>query len=538
MTTLREPIEARRKNTVPTTLLVAFLVSGALVIFGCVLTPYFTARPGHDQSSYLFEAQRVLSGIEPYGPHLTEVSPPLIIWFSTLPVLLARLTHGTPVFFLRLLMALMIVGSVAWCLRILRRGTLTNRFSIGLLISAIVAIEFCIGPYNFGQREHILLVLLLPYILAVATGAVYRLSIIERGALGAAAGVAIWLKPQYTLVLVGLEVFIALRTRGVRRLLAPEFLALVLTSSLLLIVVLLAAPLYVKVTLPLLVDTYWALGTMDTLPLTLHHSGYLLLVVAMLIGCFVFRRSLRDWTTPANLLVCSVALFGAFAIQHNDWWYHAYPCIALLLLAVAYLLTDLLYPAIIRVSSDRGLLRRALIAASAVMVVLLCTVAANLHVVLTKGTHSESDPLDQFLAQYEAPTTVYVFSSSESALSFSYNHGLNWGSRFAHLWMLPGIIQNELGPTGPPAPFKRLSAERTTSLANLLRSESAEDLRYWRPSVVIVERCSLNHFCQGMTGKDFNMLGWFLQSPEFAAAWSHYRKQTAFDNYDVYRLVP
>ena len=79
--------------------------------------------------------------------------------------------------------------------------------------------------------------------------------------------------------------------------------------------------------------------------------------------------------------------------------------------------------------------------------------------------------------------------------------------------MLPGIIQNELGPTGPPAPFKQLSAERTTSLADLLRSESAEDLRYWRPSVVIVERCSLNHFCLGMAGKDFNMLAWFLQSP-------------------------
>jgi hypothetical protein len=533
-------MEAGSKTTVPTALLIAFLVCGGLLIFGCVLTPYFTARPGPDQSSYLFEAGRVLSGIEPYGPHLTEVSPPLIIWFSMLPVLLAQLSHGTPILFLRLLMTLMIVGSVAWCLRILLRGTLINRFSIGLLISAIVAIEFCIGPHNFGQREHILLVLLLPYILAVGTGAVYRFSVIERGALGAAAGVAIWLKPQYTLALVGLELFIALRTRGVRRLLAPEFLALVLASSLLLIVVLLAAPLYVKVTLPLLVDTYWALGTMDTLPLALHRSGSLLLILAMLIACFVFRRSLRDWATPANLLVCSLALFAAFAIQHNDWWYHAYPYMALLLLAAAYLLTNLLYPAIIKVSSDRGLLRRALVAASAVMVVLLCVVAANLHVVLTAGTHLESDPLDQFLAQYEASTTVYVFSTNEAALSFSYNNGLNWGSRFAHLWMLPGIIQNETGPIGPPAPFKRLSLERVTSLADLLRGESAEDLRYWRPSVVIVEGCHLNHFCQGMGGKDFNMLAWFLQGPEFAAAWSHYQKQTAFDNdnYDVYRLVP
>ncbi len=91
---------------------------------------------------------------------------------------------GLQCFFFDCVMGLIIVGSVAWCLRILRRGTLTNRSSIGLLICAIVAIEFCIGPYNFGQREHILSVLLLPYILAVATGAVYRLSLLN-GALWA-----------------------------------------------------------------------------------------------------------------------------------------------------------------------------------------------------------------------------------------------------------------------------------------------------------------------------------------------------------------
>lgn len=528
-----------KQSTSRVSLLVLLMACGGLALFGCALTPYFTARPGADQSSYLFEAQRLLSGIEPYGPHMTEVSPPLIIWFSALPVLLARSLHGSPVLFLRLLVTAMIFASVAWCVRILRRRVkMANPISIGLLACAILAIEFCIGPYNFGQREHLLLILLLPYILAVATGAVYRLSPAERCGLGVAAGIAIWFKPQYTLVLVGLELFLALRSRSLRRILTPEFLALIVTSSLVLALVRVAAPLYLTVTVPLLVDTYWAFGTMNASALALSHRGYLVLLVAMLSACFVFRKSLRDRATSVALLVCSVALFYAFAIQHNEWWYHAYPYQALFLLAMAYLVTDLLYPLIERLSSDSRFFKRTVFAASAAMAILLCIGGINLRTVLTAGTHWQSDPLDEFLAQYRPSTTVYVFSTSEAALSFSYNQGLNWGGRFAHLWMLPAIIQNELGPVEPPAPFKRLSPDTVANLAALQRKQSAEDLNYWRPAVVLVERCVPNHFCQGLGGKTFDILSWFLQSPEFAAAWSHYQRQPGFDNYEVYKLAP
>ena len=528
--------EIRRKAGVPT-FLKLFFACAALVIFSCILTPYFTARPGHDQSSYLFEATRLLSGIAPYGPHLTEVSPPSIIWFSVLPVLLGRWMHASPMFFLRLIVIALIFGSVAWCVRILRRSAaMNNPYSIGLLACALVGIEFCIGPYNFGQRENLLIILLLPYVLATATGAVYGLSLAERCGLGMAAGIAIWFKPQDTLILVGLELFLAFRSRSLRRTLTPEFLALVLTSSIVLMFVCMTP--YVKVTLPLLFDTYWAFGTMGTPSLVLSHSGYMLQVLVMLLACFVFRRFLRNWATSAALLTCSVAAFYAFAIQHNDWWYHAYPHQALLLLAWAYLLTDFLSSAIDKLLTDSNLRRRTVLAASGAVAVVLCAIVANLHFVVTAGTHSQIDPLDQFLGQYKPSTTVYIFSTREAALSSTYNEGLNWGSRFAHLWMLPAIVQNEQGPEAPPAPFKRLSPETQARLAALLRKQSAEDLNYWRPSVVLVEQCNLVHPCQGIEGKDFDMISWFERSPEFASAWSHYERQTGIDNFAVYKLIP
>jgi hypothetical protein len=99
----------------------------------------------------------------------------------------------------------------------------------------------------------------------------------------------------------------------------------------------------------------------------------------------------------------------------------------------------------------------------------------------------------------------------------------------ATVWMTLAIIQNELGPTGPPFPFERLSPERLIQLANLQRADSVEDLNYWRPSIVLVERGTSQHSCQGIEGKNFDMISWFSQSPAFAAAWSPYRRQPGIE---------
>jgi hypothetical protein len=263
----------------------------------------------------------------------------------------------------------------------------------------------------------------------------------------------------------------------------------------------------------------------------------MLIVAVMLLAILLLRKSLRDPATPVTLLMCSVAASFAYDIQHTDWPYHAYPHQALLELALAYLLIDLLSPVISKLSSDSRLLNRMALIASTLMAVLLCFIAIHPRILHANPKRLEGNELDRFLAQQTPSTTVYVFSTSEPAQASAYNHGLNWGSRFAHLWMLPAIIQNELGPTGAPAPFKQLSPEKLASLASLQRTQSAEDLDYWRPSVVLVQQCTVERPCQGLDGKNFNMISWFQQGPQFAAAWSHYQRQTAIDGYDVYQLM-
>jgi hypothetical protein len=214
----------------------------------------------------------------------------------------------------------------------------------------------------------------------------------------------------------------------------------------------------------------------------------------------------------------------------------------LLLLALAYLLLDLLDPffakLFAKLTVHPHLFQRSALVVSALVAVLFCAIALRPSAVLSNEKQPQWAALDQYFAQYSPPATVYVFSTSVPPLSVAFDHHLTWSGRFAHLWMLPAIIQNEAGPTGPPVPFKQLPPERLAALADLQRSQSAEDLNYWKPSIVLVQQCNLWPYCQAIKNRNFNMLSWFLQSPDFAAAWSHYRQQPGIRSFDVYKRIP
>ena len=524
------------KNPAVSPLALAAIFGGVALLLGALITRQFHTRLGHDQVSYLFEAQRVLSGFELYGSRVTETNPPVIVWFSMPVVLFAHWIHTAPEAVFRAMVLLMVFGSTAWCVSILRRSAIgRNPLSLGLAGCAILIADFGIGGFDFGQREHLLILLLLPYLLAAATSVVSTLSLAERCALGIAAGISIWFKPYEVIVILALELFLAARAKSLRRIVAPELLTTVVTSSIILLFVRTLTPLYSSTILPLLFDTYWALGTMSTLALALSLKSYMLQALVVFAVWYFFRRSLHDAPASLALLICSLAASVAFDIQHTDWRYHAYPHLAILWVSMGYLAADLLLPSFDRLMNNSPLIRRIALAAGCVILALLGAVAIHRRIMFPA---SGKTGLDYLLAQERPHETVFVFSTGVDAVASVYTARLEWGGRFAHLWMMPAILQNELGPTGPPAPFKRLSAERLAYLAALQRSQTTEDLTYWKPTVVFVDHCDAKNPCQGIEGKNFDFIAWFQQSPEFAAVWSHYQRQPGTDAYDIYKLVP
>jgi hypothetical protein len=252
--------------------------------------------------------------------------------------------------------------------------------------------------------------------------------------------------------------------------------------------------------------------------------------------CILKRRWLRAPAIPMALLCCSLGASVAFVMQHAGWVYHAYPALAFLFLAVSFLAMELVH------SRREALEVRPRPATGALLTfVTLAAVVVGASLLREESLHMvyrERDKVEALLKPYPPGTTVYVFSTSNVAFSNVFLHRFRWGSRFAHLWMLPAIVQNELGPTRPDSPFKKLTPEDLHHLEETQRTDTAEDLAYYRPTAILVDHCTKQHPCGAIEGKDFDIIGWFLESPQFAAEWSHYQRKSRDASFDLYTRVP
>ena len=492
------------------------------------------AHPLDDESWLLYAAGRMLDGTQLYGPKLIETNPPLILWFSALPALLAKLLHASPLGMFQGLVCALIGLSTAWTLRILRStGIVRGRMMACVAAIVILAIESsCTNSTDFGEREHLLVLLLLPYVLAAILNAARTLSAWERIGLGVAGGLAVCFKPQQTLIVIGLELLLVLWQRNARRLWRLETISLTFIVLAYLVLVEVATPLYIHQIVPLLRDTYLPYGYLTT--------ADLLKGIEPMIGCWLavfclwlWRRDrLRVASAPLCLLVCSLCAVAAYCMQHKGFAYQTAPQNAFLFSAAAWLLLEYLHPLVMQQFNARK-------GPGNFVVAMILFMLIGVPPLLVHGRHNLSmwrTPTfpQTVLSDYPPGTPVYIFSMSIIGFHTVLQNQLFWASRYAHLWLLPAIVQSEAAEAGGPPPIDPLPAARVQQLANLQRETVVEDLHRWKPQVILIERCTPTQRCQGLGIPSFDTLAWFLRSPSFSAEWKNYRRQEGNDTYAVY----
>lgn len=495
----------------------------------------YTAYSGHDQAWYLIAAERVLDGARLYGPYVSDTNPPMIVWFSAFPVLLSRVVPLSPTICLRLMVLALWLASAAWCMRILRRADGMEspllRAVIGL---GILYVGLRMDPREFGQREHLFVVFALPYLFAVGTDAVVLLSLAERCALGVMAGLAVCFKPQYALAFAAAEMVLAMSGLTLRRLKSPELLALLAGCGLYLVTVQIVTPQYTREMVPLLLDTYWAYGTSSVVALLAAMKLWLLLTLVLVAASLLFLRRSGLFMAAAVFSACSVGSMLAYAQQRADWTYHRYPIWSFLILAAVLFLLGVLQSVLPR---WQGVAIRRPIAIACLVVAFVAGIGFFPRQLA--ALRPERSEVYRFLEEQRDAGTVLVLSTAVFWVADVADLKLGWGARFPCLPFLPSVVQNEDGPTGVGRPFRQLSPEKLAAISSLQRVEMAEDLNHFQPSLVMVEHCDPQHPCQAIEGKSFDTIGWFLQDPQFAEAWSHYRRQPDGPvSFDVYARAP
>ncbi len=478
----------------------------------------------HDVAWHLFAAARILDGAQLYVD-LLEYNPPLIYYLNVPIAFLAGLISVPSNIVLLVFLFLLILGS-CWLSGYLMEiaipdSSLTLRrvLKLGMLFGTLV-----FTGSNFGQREHIIVVLLLPYMLLIAARLQgWRPPTGLALGIGVAGAVAASLKPQFVLLWICFEAYYWYRNQyRIGSLIRTETLATGIGGLSYIGVVLVFFPQY----LPLIQVAREVYGTYSTdLWKSIFRSVGLPLFAMSLFYVLPTPRPVRSLRALLAIAVCNTWLFAFVSLK--AWRYHFYPPrFFAVLLFVLILVT--LADGPFRLDRLRKSYRS--LAAAIVVLMLFWQVSGNLR--FNSSVHagwkfSDQGVITRLLREEPVGTPVMFLSSSIfptfPVLNFT---EVSFAQRMPFLWPLPTFYSEGQSMRDPKemAPAERFALETVI-----------EDLMSSKPRIVIVDERVQK---QGFEENAFDYLAYYGQDKRFRTEWENYQLSSFAGAYKIYRRQP
>jgi len=385
-----------------------------------------------------------------------------------------------------------------------------------VIAAACFAALIVTPAYNFGQREHMFIILALPYLVAMG----FRPAGLdpaprEKIALGLFAVFGFALKPYFLIPALLASLVLCLQQRRWRPLYDPANVTIGLGCAVYLVFVAAFHSAYFNTIIPLGADIYGAIAD-DTANIPVRSILPLLLILSV--------ASVGHPSPPLRntLRALSAALFGlwlVFAIQRKVWDYQILPfeSMALIVAVVALVLTW-------RTIRSRPLQFAVFVAIPA----LLLTSAL-------RDAHYENPYADEFAARLEtiAPDwkgkSVLVLTTNVSAaFPFINEIGADWAGRYPYQWLIAGARTRESAARCATA--AKFCGEMKAIL-DYARRTNVDDLVSHAPDVVLVDQRPQKSY---LPDEPFDYVAFLEGDPRFGEVWRRYKKIDTVLSYDIW----
>ena len=491
-----------------------------------------TAPP--DMAFLLYAAGRLLDGATLYRD-VVEINPPLIIWLNVPLEGLARAIHISDFGIYRLAVAAGVGALFALCYHLVRWYVLPDRPAYGRYLLLLLCFAlFPLAGGDFGQREHLVMALLLPNILLVAArrrGALLRAEPPRRPdmiLIGLLTGAALALKPHFALAWLALIAFEPARGRW--RLTTDVVWTFIFLGGYA-IAVLLLTPAYLPMAVAL-GPTYIRYLQEPLLSLAVLAPGAPVVFLSLL-AAGVLRRYSRDRVLWALLATEVVACYLAGMAQGKGLPYHFYPAFALGFVLLGLVAAET--PAAAERLSERLYGRVAHVLAATMVVLAVGTRLVDI-IGGSPADRREEAELDAIVGLVRAhahgrPVGVLSYHIGGAFPLVNYA-GLRLASRFPHLWLLPASYWDSLHAGAPlvyHAPSQMDPPER------YLWDAVREDLTEAQPELLLVLRAARDAPRNGL--RRLNYIQYFGRDPALAALFQRYRLVAEKGEYEVYERV-
>jgi hypothetical protein len=490
---------------------------------------YLLPPINHDAAVVLDVSRRWLAGERLYVD-VIDVNTPLVFIVYALPVLLGQSAGISAEAMLIVCLIAGIVASFLACRHVVKFGSIAERPLTAALLPTIVLFLLAVLPSDmFGQREHIMLIASMPYLLLAGERADGLAPPRRLAALSALfAGIGFAMKPYFLGMPLLIESYLLWRHGPRRAAKDPTPWMLLAAGVAHALFAVLVTPEYFTSVLPMALEYYAPLGDshpLDTLTNPLIAPTVLALVPLGASALFVSRSRL-------TLVIALYALGGVISAvaQGKGWAYHSLPALTATLLLAAVVVATMIDR---HLPIDRVAHRLPVAVVTAGFMLLFYYQAA-----LFKPPFINQRYFDDSIAG-RLLNVVQQNAGNKRALILSpgiYPHFpvLNYAGvrnilRFESMWLLQGIYsgcdEQEFSPLYNP-PEAMAPAE-----AFLFRNV-AENFARKKPSLLIVDTVAGIPQCQAHS---FDYLEYFLRNPLFARSFESYELLMDLDRYKIYR---
>jgi hypothetical protein len=489
------------------------------------------ARPATaDMGFFLYAAGRVLDGARLYRD-VVDLNPPLIFALNIPIVLLARVTGLSDVLLYRLGSALFVGILFLYSARLILRYVLPGdsgraRYVVLLLCFSL----FGLARIDFGQREHFVLALLVPYVLLVAAESAGRWPPRgEAAVIGVMAGAALGLKPQFVLVLAVLEVIRRVQSAPTERWRPTAELAGVLGFLVVYgVAVLWLTPAY------LTVASFLGSASMQYLrePFVdlLAVGPGAPLVGFVLLALLVLRRWTRTPTVVIVVAWATAACFLAAAAVGKDFRYHFYPALGLAFVLLGLLAADVPTAAVRLGARVYGRTSQALLATIVIVVLGSAVLEIAGGDAGERHQRAELAELVRAVRVRAGGRPVGVLSYTiESAFPLVNYAGVGLASRFPCMWLLAVSYWDQL-KTGGRLQYHVFG--EMTPVERYFLNAVREDLMTAQPRLLVVLRPARDAAVNGQ--RRLHYVQYFGRDPALAALLAEYRLTDRQGEYLLY----
>lgn len=484
------------------------------VIASCILVPLvFVSNWDVD---WFFElSQRLIEGERLYADTI-EVNLPWAIYIYLPAVFLANLIGGSPFIWLSCGVASLVLLNLVIADRFLRDANDSGNGHRGLLLIGIVVVLVVLPGAAFGQREHLAVLLTLPYLMA-------RLSEASRpietefsalAFLGLVAGVGFSLKPFFVFPWLVTQIAVTRKDWSRRNISLIFLTALPMAAQLVAIPILFPDLLSLYRSLGHEYGAYWRLPVHFILVYKLHILAFALVLVAAAALVQPRRKLLVQ-----GLAWVSLAWFTAGIVQGKGWGYHFLPAQMTLILSALF---AVLY-------FDRSRRRGA---AHFLLIACLCLLLAG-----DARIWGEMARSDYQIKRSQLPDEIVDLPSGMRAIVLSVRiraaHpvlsklGARNAGTFPFVWPLQ-VEYWQAGLPGQVVPVRH--PEEMTEPESILFEAVVDDLIRKKPEVILVSEGTDEVFNDAC----FDELAYFSQNEAFRAEISLYERGPAVGQVRIY----